>query len=95
MPKEVTAAFGRLTHALREFTVGQRTIAIIGVAVLVVGAIALGAWFTRSQYSPLFSGLSGSDASAIVDQLDADGIPTPSNARCWYAATVSRIHAAS
>lgn len=74
MPKEVTAAFGRLTHALREFTVGQRTIAIIGVAVLVVGAIALGAWFTRSTYSPLFSGLSGSDASAIVDQLDTDGV---------------------
>lgn len=74
MPKEVSAAFGRITHALREFTVGQRTIAIIGVAVLVVGAIALGAWFTRSTYSPLFSGLSGSDASAIVDQLDADGI---------------------
>ena len=74
MPKEVSAAFGRITHALREFTVGQRTIAIIGVAVLVVGAIALGAWFTRSTYSPLFSGLSGSDASAIVDQLDADGV---------------------
>jgi len=74
MPKEVTAAFGRFTNALREFTVGQRTIAIIGVAVLVVGAVALGAWFTRSTYSPLFSGLSGSDASAIVDQLDADGV---------------------
>lgn len=74
MPKEVSAAFGRITHALREFTVGQRTIAIIGVAVLVVGAIALGAWFTRSTYSPLFSGLSGPDASAIVDQLDADGV---------------------
>ena len=74
MPKEVSAAFGRITHALREFTVGQRTIAIIGVAVLVVGAIALGAWFTRSTYSPLFSGLSGSDASAIVDQLDAAGV---------------------
>lgn len=75
MPKEVSAAFGRITHALREFTVAQRTIAIIGVAVLVVGAVALGAWFTRSQYSPLFSGLNGSDASAIVDQLDADGVP--------------------
>lgn len=74
MPSSVTAAFGRLTHALREFTVAQRTIAIIGVAVLVVGAIALGAWFTRSTYSPLFSGLSGKDASAIVDQLNTDGV---------------------
>lgn len=75
MPRSITAALGRLTHALREFTVAQRTIAIIGVAVLVVGAIALGAWFTRSQYSPLFSGLNGKDASAIVDQLGADSIP--------------------
>ena len=75
MPSSITAALGRLTHALREFTVAQRTIAIIGVAVLVVGAVALGAWFTRSQYSPLFSGLSGTDASAIVDQLDSDSIP--------------------
>jgi len=75
MPSSITAALGRLTHALREFTVAQRTIAIIGVAVLVVGAVALGAWFTRSQYSPLFSGLSGRDASAIVDQLAADSIP--------------------
>ena len=75
MPQGVSNVLGRLTHALREFTVGQRTIAIIGVAVLVVGAIALGAWFTRSTYSPLFSGLSGTDASAIVDQLDADGVP--------------------
>jgi len=59
---------------LREFTVAQRTIAIIGVAVILVGGLALGAWFTRSQYSPLFSGLSGTDASAIVDILKADGV---------------------
>jgi flagellar M-ring protein FliF len=75
MPSSITAALGRLTHALREFTVAQRTIAIIGVAVIVVGGIALGAWFNHSQYSPLFSGLNGKDASAIVDQLDADSIP--------------------
>jgi flagellar M-ring protein FliF len=74
MPKGLSAALGRLTHALREFTVAQRTIAIIGVAVLLVGGLALGAWFNRSQYSPLFSGLTGTDASAIVDILKADGV---------------------
>ncbi len=74
MPSGISSAFGRLTHALREFTVAQRTLAIIGAAVLIVGAVALGAWFTRSQYTPLFSGLSGTDASAIVDQLEADGV---------------------
>lgn len=74
MPKGLSAALGRLTHALREFTVAQRTIAIIGVAVLLVGGVALGAWFNRSQYAPLFSGLKGTDASAIVDILKADGV---------------------
>lgn len=74
MPTEVSAALGRMTNAIREFTVAQRTIAIIGVAVLVLGAAALGIWVTRPTLSPLFSGLSGADASAIVDQLTADGV---------------------
>lgn len=75
MPNSVTSAFGRIVNALREFSVAQRTLALIGVAVLIVGSIALGAWLTRSTYSPLFTGLGGSDASAIVDQLDANGVP--------------------
>jgi flagellar M-ring protein FliF len=75
MPNSVNSAFGRIVNALREFSVAQRTLALIGVAVLIVGSIALGAWLTRSTYSPLFTGLGGSDASAIVDQLDANGVP--------------------
>lgn len=71
----VPAPLSKLGAALRGFTIGQRTIAIIGVAVLVLGAIALGTFLTQPKYSPLFSGLEGSDASAIVDQLKTDGIP--------------------
>ena len=68
MPTQITSALRRLAIAIREFTVAQRTLAIIGTAVLVVGVAALGFWLTRPVYSPLFSGLSGEDASAIVDQ---------------------------
>lgn len=75
MPAPVRSALQRALHAVREFTVAQRTLALIGLAVLVVGAIAVGTWLTRPQYAPLYSGLSGSDASAIVDQLQADGVP--------------------
>ena len=55
MPNSVNSAFGRIVNALREFSVAQRTLALIGVAVLIVGSIALGAWLTRSSYSPLFT----------------------------------------
>jgi flagellar M-ring protein FliF len=71
MPTQVRGALERALHALREFTVAQRTLALIGLAVLVVGAVAVGAWITRPQYVPLYSGLAGADASAIVDQLES------------------------
>ncbi len=71
MPTQVRGALERALHALREFTVAQRTLALIGLAVLVVGGVAVGAWITRPQYVPLYSGLAGADASAIVDQLEA------------------------
>jgi flagellar M-ring protein FliF len=69
------ATLRRFTHTLREFTVGQRTIAIIGLAVLVVGGIALTAWMSAPSYSPLFTSLSASDAGSITTLLHTDGIP--------------------
>ena len=74
MPTQVRGALERALHALREFTVAQRTLALIGLAVLVVGGIAVGAWLTRPQYVPLYSGLAGADASAIVEQLEANDV---------------------
>lgn len=71
----VPAPLAKLGTTLRGFSVGQRTVAIIGIAVLVLGAVALGTFMTQPKYSPLFSGLEGADASAIVDQLKTDGVP--------------------
>jgi flagellar M-ring protein FliF len=75
MPSQVRGALQSALHAIREFTVAQRTLALIGLAVLVVGGIAVGGWLLRPQYAPLYSGLAGSDASAIVDQLDSAKVP--------------------
>jgi flagellar M-ring protein FliF len=75
MPAQVTSAFRRLFSAIREFTIAQRTIALIGVAVLVLGIAGLGIWMSRPSYSPLFSGLAATDASTIVDQLNTDNVP--------------------
>ena len=74
MPAPISSVLRRLTHTIREFTIAQRTMAIIGFAVLALGIAALSFWVSRPQYSPLFSGLSGADANTIVEQLRTDGV---------------------
>ena len=75
MPAPITSAFRRLVETVRGFSVAQRTIAIIGIAVLVLGVSAFATWALKPQYSPLFSGVNGSDANAIVEQLRSDNVP--------------------
>jgi flagellar M-ring protein FliF len=71
----VPAPLAKLGDTLRGFTVGQRTVALIGVAVLILGGITLATFVSQPRYSPLFSGLQPADASTIVEQLRADGVP--------------------
>jgi flagellar M-ring protein FliF len=75
MPSAITGALQRAKHVVGGFTVAQRTIAIIGVAVLVLGTAALVNWATRPTMSPLFTGLSASDANAVVEQLRGASVP--------------------
>lgn len=74
MPKVLTSYYDRAKQVVSGFTLAQRTIAVIGVALLIMGAVALGAWLTRPQMSPLFTGLSATDASAVVEQLKSAGV---------------------
>ncbi|MEV7646583.1 flagellar basal-body MS-ring/collar protein FliF [Arthrobacter sp. NPDC089319] len=75
MPATVSSWISRLGKTIREFTVAQRTIAIIGIAVVVLGIAALTAWASKPSYTPLFSGLAAADANTIVEQLRTDGVP--------------------
>lgn len=75
MPQHVTSFFRRLGDIVRGFSVAQRIIAIIGVAVIALGATGIAMWASQPSYTPLFSGLQASEAAAIVDQLRTDGIP--------------------
>ncbi|WP_019136068.1 flagellar basal-body MS-ring/collar protein FliF [Cellulomonas massiliensis] len=74
MPATMQAAVGRLTDAVKQFSVAQRTLVVIGIAVLLLGGVALSSWLSRPALSPLFTSLSGADAAAVVDELDAQGI---------------------
>lgn len=75
MPQPFSSVITRLGDAVKAFTIAQRTIAIIGVAVLALGIAALVTWSMKPSYTPLFSGLNGEDASIIVEQLRTDNIP--------------------
>ncbi len=74
MASKINGAGRRALEAVREFTVAQRTLALIGAGVLVLGSVGLSFWLSQPSYSPLFSGLSGPDASAVVKKLEADGV---------------------
>jgi flagellar M-ring protein FliF len=75
MPPFLTTAAKRLGTTVQGFTAGQRTVAVIGVAILVLGGVALATWATKPTYAPLFTGLQSVDASAVVQQLDKGGVP--------------------
>ncbi|WP_417564409.1 flagellar basal-body MS-ring/collar protein FliF [Microbacterium sp.] len=74
MPQPVTATLRRIKDFVAGFTAAQRTIAVIGLAVLVLGAVALTSWLSRPAYTPLFSGLSAADANAVVEQLRSSSV---------------------
>jgi flagellar M-ring protein FliF len=68
------AAWTKAKTFVSGFSVAQKTIAILGVAGLVLGAVALSAWMAKPSLTPLFSGLQAADASKVVDLLQADGV---------------------
>ncbi|GAA2726506.1 flagellar basal-body MS-ring/collar protein FliF [Cellulomonas aerilata] len=74
MPTQITALLERAKGVAGQFSLAQRTLAIIGVAGLVLGLVALSSWMSKPTMSPLFSGVSAADASAIVDQLEGEGV---------------------
>lgn len=75
MPAAMQNTWGRLVAYVKGFSAAQRTIALIGVAALVLGGIALASWLGKASYAPLFTGLAAADASSITDQLTTDGVP--------------------
>ena len=74
MPPQLTALVQRLGRTLGGFSTGQKVIAVLALVGVLIGGAAFTTWVGQPTYAPLFSNLAGSDASAIVDQLNADGV---------------------
>ena len=72
--KRLNGAGARALEVIKQFTVAQRTIAIIGVAVLVLGGVALANQLSKPSYGVLYSNIADSEASAVVAQLTKDKV---------------------
>lgn len=74
MPPQMQALLARLKTYAGGFSTAQKTIAILAVAGLALGGIALTSWLAKPTMSPLFTGLQAADASKVTDLLKADGV---------------------
>ena len=74
-PAAVVDGAKRFVTGFRGFSTGQKAVVVAVIAALVAGAVLFSRWASTPTYAPLFSSLSSTDASAIVDKLKADGTP--------------------
>lgn len=74
MPAQLSGLLGRAQKTVGQFSLAQRVLAVLGVALLVLGGVALSAWMSKPTMTPLFANLSAADASAIVDKISASGV---------------------
>ncbi|MEJ2577737.1 MAG: flagellar basal-body MS-ring/collar protein FliF [Kineosporiaceae bacterium] len=70
----MTQGVDRARGLVKGFTPGQRGVVAVAVLALILGTVALTRWAAQPTWTPLFSDLAGSDASAVVEQLRADSV---------------------
>ena len=75
MPDALTTLLRRGRGTMAGFTPGQRAVTLLGIVAIVAGGFLFSRWAAKPTYTPLFSNLTATDASAIVEQLAADGTP--------------------
>lgn len=75
MRDQLSGRFQSLQRTFGAFTAGQKAVVAVGVVVILFAGFFVFRWASTPAYSPLFSNLPAEDASAIVEQLEADGTP--------------------
>jgi flagellar M-ring protein FliF len=75
MRDRLTASTKRVTTTFASFTAGQKAVTIVAVVALAVGGYFFATWASKPTMAPLFSNLAAADAAAIVEKLNADGVP--------------------
>src|SRR5215212_9567079 len=74
MPAALAGPLARIRSVLSTISLGQKVVIGLLAAGLLLGGFFFYSWITAPTYSPLFSNLASTDASAIVDELNAEGV---------------------
>jgi flagellar M-ring protein FliF len=75
MRQQLTGRLQHLQRTFATFTSGQKAVAVIGGLALLLGAVMVFRWASAPAYAPLFTNIAPADASAVIDQLEAQGTP--------------------
>jgi flagellar M-ring protein FliF len=75
MPAALAGPLNRVKTLLSTISLGQKIVIGLLLAGLLLGGVVFTRWITAPTLSPLFSNLASSDASAIVEELTAEGVP--------------------
>jgi flagellar M-ring protein FliF len=75
MKQNLNRTLARLRSTFMSFTLGQRLVVVVGGAALLLAAFMVFRWVSTPNYAPLYSNLAAEDASAVVDELTAEGVP--------------------
>src|ERR1700744_5071342 len=74
MPPFLAGTISRIRTTLSTISLGQKVvIGLLGIG-LVLGGVVFYRWVTAPTYAPLFSNLAATDASAIVNELNSEGV---------------------
>ena len=74
MPAALAGPLARIRSVLSTISLGQKVVIGLLALGLILGGFFFYRWITAPTYSPLFSNLASTDASAIVDELNAEGV---------------------
>jgi flagellar M-ring protein FliF len=74
MKNQLTAGVRRATTTFQSFSAGQKAVTIVAIAALAIGGYFFSTWAAKPNYTPLFSNLASTDAAAIVEKLDSEGV---------------------
>lgn len=73
MKDSINRSFARYQRTFLAFTTGQKLVAVIGTGALLLAGFLVFQWASTPSMAPLYTNMSAKDASAVVDQLDANG----------------------
>ncbi|MBB3676513.1 flagellar basal-body MS-ring/collar protein FliF [Modestobacter versicolor] len=74
MPAALAGPLNRVKTLLSTISLGQKIVIGLLLAGLVLGGFMFTRWITAPTMTPLFSNLASADASAIVEELNAEGV---------------------